>query len=69
MGAGSPILLPHVLTDEIAAIAAATGASGLAASPVAALFRTAVEVVVQAPRWAGTGGPGGPQARRDGSRN
>ncbi|GBF96697.1 sucrose synthase, partial [Raphidocelis subcapitata] len=49
MGAATPILLPHVLTDELAAIAAATGAAGLPASPVAALFRSAVEVVVQAP--------------------
>lgn len=49
MGASSPILMPHVLVDELAAIAASTGNAGLMQSPLAALFKTAVEVVVQAP--------------------
>jgi hypothetical protein len=49
MGDGSPILMPHVLLDELAALAAATANPGLLSSPVALLFKTAVEVVVHAP--------------------
>ena len=47
----SPILMRHVLLDEMASIAEQTGNTSLTASPLAGLLKTAVEVVVHAPRW------------------
>ncbi|KIY96079.1 sucrose synthase [Monoraphidium neglectum] len=48
-GSSSPILMPHILVDELSAIAAETNNSGLMTSPLTTLFKTGVEVVVQAP--------------------
>lgn len=52
LGANHPILLPHVLVDELNRIAKESGNDDIMYSSFAALLRTAVEVVVMAPRVA-----------------
>ncbi len=49
LGAEHPILLPHVLLDELNRIAKNSGNDEIMYSSFATLLRTAVEVVVKAP--------------------